>query len=209
MRVLAADDAAPIRALLELHLSKAGHRVDLVADGRAAAERYAPGRYDAVILDMKMPALDGPGAAREIRAREEAGGGASVPIVLLTAAAEAAPSLPGVRVLAKPFTRESLLACLPGGSPPPAADPDLADLVPIFLDSCRTELAELRRCAARRDHPALAAAGHKLVGSGASYGFPALSAAGRALEDAAKAGDDALVGAALEGLARRLEESRG
>ena len=87
MRVLLAEDndlnAEIAVALLEMQ----GVEVDRAADGCAAVELFAhsePGFYDVVLMDVKMPLLDGLGAARSIRGldRPDAAG---VPIVALTA----------------------------------------------------------------------------------------------------------------------------
>ena len=64
-----------------------GVAVDRAANGREAVDLFAsaePGRYDFVLMDVKMPVLDGLGAAAEIRAlpRHDA---RDVPIVALTA----------------------------------------------------------------------------------------------------------------------------
>ena len=70
-------------ALLDME----GVAVDRAANGREAVDLFAsaePGRYDFVLMDVKMPVLDGLGAAAEIRAlpRHDA---RDVPIVALTA----------------------------------------------------------------------------------------------------------------------------
>jgi HPt (histidine-containing phosphotransfer) domain-containing protein len=60
-----------------------------------------------------------------------------------------------------------------------------------------------------RDWEGLAAAGHKLKGSGATYGFPLLSRIGARLEAAAKTANGADVEAVLRELETRVREFRG
>jgi signal transduction histidine kinase/CheY-like chemotaxis protein len=67
-RVLVAEDNNLVRELFASHLRELGAHCDVVADGEAAVERALAGNYDAVLLDLSMPKLDGVEAARRIRA---------------------------------------------------------------------------------------------------------------------------------------------
>lgn len=83
MRVLLAEDN-PINALLaKTLLMRAGCVVDVVGDGEEAVAAVSTTPYDLVFLDLRMPRLDGFGAARRIRALEGATG--KIPLVALTA----------------------------------------------------------------------------------------------------------------------------
>lgn len=86
-RVLLAEDH-PINAAIACKiLERRGMLVDHVEDGRQAVERFAasgPGYYDAVLMDIRMPVLDGLAAAEAIR-RLERPDAAAVPILALTA----------------------------------------------------------------------------------------------------------------------------
>jgi len=83
LRALLADDHAANRELLQALLSPFDIQMDLVEDGIAAVEAAAQSAYDIILLDMQMPRMDGPAAARLIRS----GGGvnATTPIIALTA----------------------------------------------------------------------------------------------------------------------------
>jgi len=74
---------------------------------------------------------------------------------------------------------------------PPAAgdDPELAALTAAYLGARKRDCEELPRRLAAGDFPWIARLGHRLKGSGSSYGFPALSAAGDELEQAARQRD--------------------
>ena len=69
-------------------LEKAGHRADIVVDGREAVTALDGTRYDLVLMDCLMPEMDGFEAARAIRAAED-GTGRHIPIIALTASAMA------------------------------------------------------------------------------------------------------------------------
>jgi signal transduction histidine kinase/ActR/RegA family two-component response regulator len=82
-RILIADDNDLNAKLLALMLEKDDHVVDAVGDGEAAVRAATTTVYDLIILDMRMPGLDGPAAASAIRALPGAPGRA--PIVAVTA----------------------------------------------------------------------------------------------------------------------------
>lgn len=85
LRILAADDNGTNRSVLELMLTRCGAQVTTVDDGLQAVQAWEPGKFDAVLLDIAMPVMDGKGALEEIRAREAATGSARVPIIAVTA----------------------------------------------------------------------------------------------------------------------------
>ena len=64
--VLVVDDEAEVVAMLEEALARDGHRVVTAADGVAALELLRLGNFDAILCDIRMPGLDGPGLARAL-----------------------------------------------------------------------------------------------------------------------------------------------
>ncbi|HJU06428.1 MAG TPA: Hpt domain-containing protein [Nitrospiraceae bacterium] len=72
-------------------------------------------------------------------------------------------------------------------------DPDLADLIPGFLNNRRADVMFLREAAERRDFEAVRMAGHRLRGDGGGYGFPDISRVGAALEQAGKDQDSSTI----------------
>ena len=68
LRVLLAEDNAVNQKLVRAVLLSAGHHVDVAANGAIAVDAVRTGTYDAVLMDMHMPVLDGTQATRQIRA---------------------------------------------------------------------------------------------------------------------------------------------
>ncbi len=66
-RILVADDKVNMRWVLERALTKVGYEVETVEDGQYAVEQALLERPDLVLLDLKMPRLDGLGALRELK----------------------------------------------------------------------------------------------------------------------------------------------
>jgi len=85
LRILLADDAPAGRLIVAELLRQAGHEVVAVADGREAIDVFSNGRFDAALLDIQMPGLDGPGTVAAIRRLEQAENLPRMPIAALTA----------------------------------------------------------------------------------------------------------------------------
>jgi two-component system sensor histidine kinase/response regulator len=84
LRILAAEDNRVNQRLLVRLLEKAGHEVVIVEDGEAAVEFSGTQKFDAVLMDVQMPKLDGLDAAQQIRRREQQTG-EHLPTIALTA----------------------------------------------------------------------------------------------------------------------------
>ncbi|WP_191083010.1 hybrid sensor histidine kinase/response regulator [Roseococcus microcysteis] len=84
LRVLLAEDNPVNQFVMSRILEAAGVSVEVAADGHAAVRQAALSRFDAIIMDMQMPEMDGLAATRAIRAGE--GPNAAVTIIGLTAA---------------------------------------------------------------------------------------------------------------------------
>ena len=86
LKLLAAEDDAAMRLILEIKMEQWGHACTIVGDGLAALKAAAANDYDCILMDMHMPIMDGPDAVRAIRAAEAARGRARrVPILAITA----------------------------------------------------------------------------------------------------------------------------
>ncbi len=84
-RILLVDDNQVNRKLGGLLLRKVGYEFDLAKNGREALQAIATKVYDVILMDCRMPEMDGFEATRLIRERE--GSGRHVPVVALTASA--------------------------------------------------------------------------------------------------------------------------
>lgn len=107
VRVLVVDDERDIRDTVQAMLEIEGYLVIQAANGAdalAALEREPP---DVILLDMRMPVLDGWGFAAELRRR-----GHEVPVVVMTAARDAArwaSEIAAAAFVAKPFRFDDLI----------------------------------------------------------------------------------------------------
>jgi signal transduction histidine kinase/CheY-like chemotaxis protein len=84
LSILLAEDNAVNQRLVARLLEKRGHAVEIVSNGREAAEKCRQKSFDAVLMDVQMPELNGFDATRIIREREK-WTGFRVPIIALTA----------------------------------------------------------------------------------------------------------------------------
>jgi two-component system response regulator MprA len=112
MRVLVVDDELAVRTSLQRALGLERYEVDLAQDGREALERIAAARYDAIVLDVSMPLLDGLEACRRMRAA-----GDRTPVLMLTARDAVDDRVAGLDAgaddyLVKPFALRELQARL-------------------------------------------------------------------------------------------------
>jgi two-component system response regulator MprA len=109
-RVLVVDDDPDVREAVETALELEGHRVATAADGLAALQRLGQAEFDAVVLDVLMPNLDGFEVCRRLRAA-----GNRTPILILTARDSEEDTIRGLDLgaddyLVKPFPLGELLA---------------------------------------------------------------------------------------------------
>jgi len=112
MRLLVVEDDRALADLLRRGLTQERHVVDVAHDGTEGLERAESGAYDALILDLMLPGIDGLAIARRLRADRNA-----VPILMLTARDALHDRLTGFDAgaddyLPKPFAFEELRARL-------------------------------------------------------------------------------------------------
>jgi len=85
IKVLLAEDHPTNQKVVSLILETAGIAPTVVGDGKQALEALARERFDAVLMDMQMPEMDGLTATATLRARERDEGLARTPVIMLTA----------------------------------------------------------------------------------------------------------------------------
>lgn len=108
--ILIADDETNLCRILSAELRKAGYLVTAVHDGVHAIQQAKDSDYQMIILDVRMPILDGFSALREIRKLRK-----DTPIIIMTAyeghdTAASALSMGATACVSKPFDLESLVA---------------------------------------------------------------------------------------------------
>ena len=114
MRVLIVDDEPALSEHLARSLSEAGYAVDVAADGEQADFAVRTESYDAVLLDLGLPRIDGLTVLRNWRQS-----GVGVPVLVLTARGSWHETVDGIDAgaddyVAKPFRIEEVLARLRG-----------------------------------------------------------------------------------------------
>ncbi|MBU6323525.1 MAG: response regulator transcription factor [Patescibacteria group bacterium] len=136
MRILIVEDEAKLADALSRGLTAKGYAVDIIDDGEKALTRVSIHHddYDAVILDLMLPSLDGLAVCRSLRERDIV-----TPVLVLTARAETETKvellLSGADdYLVKPFSFEELLARIQSLLRRPHAS------VPLVLKSGSIEL---------------------------------------------------------------------
>jgi CheY-like chemotaxis protein len=107
-RILVVDDDVNIRQIVRMCLADEGYDVYEAANGMAALEALGTARPDLILLDMRMPVMDG----REFARRYSESPGPRAPIVAFVAALNAEQECAGLSaaaILNKPFDLEDLL----------------------------------------------------------------------------------------------------
>ncbi|MGE4548176.1 MAG: response regulator transcription factor [Intestinibacillus sp.] len=112
MRILIVEDEVRLAEALGQILTEHKYQVDIVHNGRDGLDYALSGQYDAVVLDVMLPGMDGFTVVRELRAQKNA-----TPVVLLTARDEVSDKVAGLDCgaddyMTKPFAPEELLARL-------------------------------------------------------------------------------------------------
>jgi DNA-binding response OmpR family regulator len=112
MHILIVEDDHPLRASIARGLREASFHVDEAATGTECLSKAGAGKYDAIVLDILLPGLDGVEVCKELRAREN-----WVPILILTALDAVEQRIIGLNAgaddyLGKPFDFGELLARL-------------------------------------------------------------------------------------------------
>jgi len=173
VRALVVDDVDVNRELFKMHLACAAQHIDEAADGFAALDLFKWHRYDAVLLDIEMPGLDGCQTLVEMRKWEQA---QALPRTLILAVTSS--DFPGdeqrimdagaTAYLAKPLKQKDVMKALELFQPVETAPHPLANLFPKMFAYADTMLNELEVC---DDPEAVSRKLHQLRGMMAVYGF--------------------------------------
>ena len=210
LRVLVADDEPLNRSIAREFLQRAGHDVVCVNDGAAAVAAASDDTFDVILMDVRMPGMNGLEATRLIRLLPAPRGTACVVAVTAQAFAQQIETCRQAGMdlhLSKPFTEAVLLAtlatalrCDKAGSPAllvfdQAAFEGVAEFLPApdvagYLQALDTRCAEVAQRLAL-DAPlagdlSLLENVHRLAGTAGSLGFNQIAAAACAFEAAAE-----------------------
>ncbi|HEX4595219.1 MAG TPA: ATP-binding protein, partial [Bryobacteraceae bacterium] len=223
VRLLVVDDSEENRFLVTEYLKDLGCHMEYAENGQTAVEKFCSGVYDLVLMDLQMPVMDGYSAARRIRGWEEEQKRRSTPIIALTASAldtEVQHALDAgcTAYLRKPVRLITLVEAVAkhaanvrtGGIPSleknvVMVDARLRAVVPGYLESRRRDVQSILEALERSDYETIRDMGHKMSGTGSSYGFSRITQVGAALESAAKEQDSAEIRSQVTHLSRYLD----
>ena len=112
MRILVAEDDGVIADFVAQGLREAGYAVEVVANGQEALKQALAGGYDAAVMDVMLPGLDGLSAIEQLRAKH-----VTMPVLILSARHTVDDRVRGLQAggddyLTKPFAFAELLARL-------------------------------------------------------------------------------------------------
>jgi len=136
VRVLVVEDDRSIAEFVEAGLRQEGHAVDIAADGVVGLERAQQAQYDAAVVDVMLPRLDGLSLVTALRR-----GGVATPVLFLSARHTVDDRVKGLQsggddYLIKPFAFAELLARLQAITRrgPVAAEPTVLTVGDLHLD---------------------------------------------------------------------------
>ncbi len=214
LRILVAEDNPVNQKMMQMLLDRLGYRADFVGNGIEALEAVKARQYDVVLMDMRMPEMDGPEATRRIRAevRRE-----SQPrIVALTANTSQEDRAHCLDAgmedfLTKPLVTANLVNALRATVRLNSrsristtgenevldelrrvtdGDPGLLrELVDLYLDTTARLMAELSAALSASNATSVASVAHSLKGSAAQVGASSVVQHAAAMEQAARRGD--------------------
>jgi DNA-binding response OmpR family regulator len=110
-RILLVEDDPRLAEMLSEYLGEAGYRITVAALGATALQYLSAAQYDALVLDLMLPDMDGLDVCRQVRAKSD------MPVLMLTARGDAIDRIVGLELgaddyLPKPFEPRELLARL-------------------------------------------------------------------------------------------------
>jgi len=218
-RVLLCEDSQDNAFLIRAYLKDAPYLIEHARDGQAGVDLFRKELFNVVLMDIQMPVLDGHAATRQMREWEAASKQLTTPIIALTAHAleeerERCTVSGFTAFLSKPIRKSQLLTALAThcaitdtvqqdfGVPP-----EIQALVPQYLEGRLKDLHLLSQALSGKDYETIRIIGHNIKGTGAAYGFPALTVAGAIIESAAKNRDDDGIRDSMGDVQKAIEKS--
>ena len=211
LTVLVVDDVEDNRKLLEKYLSKEGrYKAVFAKNGVEAIAAFKNQSVSLILMDIEMPVMDGYTALRIIRKLERF---PTMPIIAMTAH-EGPEEIRRLMeagctdYIRKPMEESELLVVihkyLENKTEPDTdteqqgdivvyPDPDLADLIPGYLENRKQDVKKIEKLLIQDDLQEIRRLGHSMKGSGGGYGFDGITLIGGEIEEAAIKGDKGLV----------------
>ncbi len=228
LRVLAVEDNLTNQFLIRRNLELVGVQVDIAGDGEKALSAIRAQQYDAVLMDVSMPGMDGITATLAIRQME--GRSRNLPVIMMSAYAfpedrSRAMAAGASEYLTKPVSRADLVraisACvgLAGGTVEAPLEPGVFDGIiesfsgaerDLFIDRVQADIAanaSMALAAARNnDLEAMERATHALKGVAGAVGASAVERLATQLNDAVREGPGSISNEVVAGLQARSAE---
>ncbi len=232
VHVLLAEDGFDNRELIQALLRRAGATVDTAENGRIAVTKAQAEQYDVILMDINMPEMDGYQATQTLREQGYTRPILALTANAMSGDDRLCLAAGCNEHLAKPIDRAKLIQTIAhyasGRLSATAAtnrretetasagddgaivsvyanDPEIAPILRNFVERLDDQVNHMRQAWRSREHQQLQRLAHRLKGAGGSYGYPSLSEAALALENAAKASDDESEAEALEVIASLVQ----
>jgi len=141
VKILVIEDDRTVGGFVQRGFEEQRFNVELVDDGRAGLERASQGRYDVIVLDLRLPGMTGVEILRTLRDR-----GVTTPVLVLTAQDAVESKVQALRTgaddyVTKPFAFEELLARVEAlGRRPQDIAPPLIEVSDLVVDTGRHEV---------------------------------------------------------------------
>ncbi len=211
MHVLLVEDGPINRRFIHLALSKAGIRVTDAENGRIGVDKAISGHYDAVLMDMQLPVMDGLEATRLLRQH-----GLTTPIIALTGHSSDEDRQRCLQAgctdhLVKPVDAVKLVAALkrisaalpcPGpGSDSQEFSAELRRIALDYLQVQRQRIGEMKVSLQTAAYTRLAELAHRMKGTAGTVGLSQFTDPAERLEKAALSSDRQTCAEALDEIA--------
>lgn len=200
LRILVADDSCENQAVIRAYLEGTQCKVMFVEDGAAALKELKSGKYDAALLDLRMPIMNGVEVMLAYREYERTSSRVPLPVFALTAdvskdAIKQSLACGFTKHLSKPIRKATLLEEIARVRPLKSSagrkidillDEGLCTVIPRYLDNVRRQASLVAATLAAGDFNAIVLLGHNMSGTGSMIGLPRISQIGEQLEQEAR-----------------------
>ncbi|MFH1419480.1 MAG: response regulator [Planctomycetota bacterium] len=188
-RILLAEDDPSITRLATALLKKLNVEVDHAENGQVVVEKAMSNVYDAIMMDVEMPVLDGLGAVKQLR--EKGYGGMIIAATGLTRNEDKQRCLEAGcdRYIGKPYTSDALAKMIGSFQQEPllsslAQDRSMLELIDAFVTELPQKIRDVEEAFAKEDNTKLEFLSRLLKAEAGSYGFEPISAVASKVETA-------------------------